>query len=136
MTDDEILKRCEDHLKIKKSIPISWSITRILNIKDESTVRRIRSLLLQNDLYTEDSVKERDGYFRIIFNPKYAKPKLSEQRPYLDWAIKGFISAIITTGIGLLIALPKFQRDTQQNKQQDSLIQILNTRVDSLMKRN
>ena len=69
---------------------------------------------------------------------KYKKEntkKLSEKSPYLDWAIKGLISAAITTVIGLLIALPKFQSSSQKNKQQDTLIHDLNQRIDSILNR-
>jgi hypothetical protein len=62
-------------------------------------------LQLEKDGYLEKSnrLDGADCYFLLN-----KKKKLIERYPYLDWAIKAFIFAIITTAIGLLIALPKY----------------------------
>lgn len=110
----------KQYTRITKS-KISW----------DDFIRLIYELEKDGYLIKSTGLNGEDLYFLV--NRK--REKLSEKSPYLDWAIKAFISAILTTSIGLLIALPKFRKSSQKSKQQDTLIHNLSQRIDSLEKK-
>lgn len=122
MTDEQIIRKCISHLDIYRNISVGHVMKNVLNLNAEKKdLRRIRAKILDNPLYMEDVIADKDNFPRIRFNPNYEKLNWTKKYPVCFEFLKCGLTAIFSITVSLLLVNKPTQASKQINSQADSL---------------